>query len=587
MYTRRMMTKATLVGCRRSRLIRVVVTLLWVLTPVVQPAVQAAYPQPVHGSGGAVACAAPAAADAGIEVLEAGGNAVDAAVATALALAVVHPQAGNLGGGGFAVVRQGKTVTTLDFRETAPAGARPELYVDNTGQPISERSLIGPLASGVPGSPAGLFELHRRFGRLEWSMVVGPAQRLAENGFVVSERLSSDIVANRKLLERFPETAAVWLPGGKAPAAGDRVRLPELAATLKAYGAHGPAAIVDGPAAIAVEAVVQRYGGVLRAPDLEVYRPVWREPVRFGAFGWQLASMSLPSSGGVIFAQSAAMLEHLSWHEHPRFGADRTHLLVETWRRAYADRFLLGDPASTKVRISDLLAPTWLSRRAATVRLDQATPSSRVRPWLRQTARESQETTHLSVVDRDRCAVSLTTTLNGTFGCGLQVPGVGFFLNNEMDDFATAPGLPNQFGLIQGEANAVAAGRRMLSSMTPTIAWRGDEVLVLGSPGGSRIPTATMQVFLNIAVDGDQIQAAIDRPRVHHQWLPDVLNREPDALSPETANELVRRGHRLEKVDELGEVHATRIDPDGRCEAAADPRGPGGARVVSPAGGAS
>jgi gamma-glutamyltranspeptidase/glutathione hydrolase len=561
---------------------RALTLLLSVLVGVSAP-VGATHPRAVHGAGGAVASAAPAATEAGLEILRAGGNAADAAVATALALAVVHPQAGNLGGGGFAVSRFSARVSTIDFRETAPAAATRDMYLDDGGEPVRERSLIGPLAAGVPGSPHGLYELHKRLGRLEWRQVVEPAIRLAGKGFVVTERLSRDLGRGSELLARFPETAEVWLPGGRAPAAGSTMMLPDLAATLRAYAATGPSAITEGPAAAAVEEVSRRYGGVLTARDLADYRPVWREPVRFSAFGWEAASMALPSSGGVIIAQSSGILERLGWAEYPRFGADRVHLLSEAWRRSYADLYLLGDPGSTRAAEADLIEPGWIERRAGEIRSLHATPSASVRPWSNDDdPMESPETTHLSVVDGEGNAVSLTTTINGGFGCGLLVPGVGYLLNNEMDDFAAAPGRPNQFGLIQGEANSVGSGKRMLSSMTPTIAWREGVVLVIGAPGGSRIPTATLQAFLNVVVDGDGLLAAVSRPRIHHQWYPDTIFFEANAIAPETAEELEKRGHTLAQRGWIGLVNAVRRDADGNVEAAADPRGPGSAGVERP-----
>jgi gamma-glutamyltranspeptidase/glutathione hydrolase len=496
---------------------------------------------------------------------------------------VVRPRAGNLGGGGFAVTRFGNEVKTLDFRETAPAEATRDMYLDKEGEPRPGASLIGPLAAGVPGSPAGLYELHNALGRLPWAEVVAPAIRLARDGFTVDRRLANGVERRADLLGRFPETAAVWLPSGQPPVAGSTVRLPELAATLEAYAARGAPAITEGPIAAAVELASRRHGGVLRAADLAAYRPVWREPVRFEAFGWQVASMPLPSSGGIILGQTCGLLERLEWAKFSRFGADRFHLLVEVWRRAYADRVLLGDPRTSLASAVQLLAGEWLDFRADRIRLAKATPSDRVRKWSRDLVQESPETTHLSVMDGDGNTVSMTTTLNGAFGCGLLVPGAGFLLNNEMDDFATAPGQPNLYGLIQGEANSVGPGKRMLSSMTPTIAWRGNEVIVTGSPGGSRIPTATAQVLLNLIVDGDELQAAVDRARVHHQWMPDLLFTEAHALSPETEKALERRGHELRPVASLGEVHSVWGEINGEMQAAQDPRGPGTAGVVHPA----
>ncbi len=532
------------------------------------------------GQTGAVASAVPAATAAGLETLRAGGNAVDAAVATALGLAVAHPSAGNLGGGGLAVVRFAGEVATLDFRETAPAAATAGMFLGPDGKPVPERSLVGPLAAGVPGSPAGLYELHRRFGRLPWPAVVAPAVRLAADGFVVTQRLNRNIREERDLLFRFPETAAVWCPGGQPPPEGSVVKIPALAATLRSYAQRGPTALTTGPAAAAIVRCSGAYGGILTAADLAAYSPVWREPIAFSAFGWHLASMPLPSSGGIIIAQTTGILERLGWNRLPVGSADRIHLIAETWRRAYADRFLLGDPATTLASAVQLLDPAWLDRRAREIDATRATKSDAVRHWSAEATHESHQTTHLSVVDGDGNAVALTTTLNGSFGCGLLVPELGILLNNEMDDFATAPGTPNMYGLVQGAANAVGAGKRMLSSMSPTVAWRGNDVVALGSPGGSHIPTATAQVLLGVIVDGEPIQVAIDRPRVHHQWLPDELIAEDGALPDAVRAELERRGHIVRRAGRLGEVHAVRRTGGGALEAAADHRGPGAAAVT-------
>ena len=535
----------------------------------------------MHGSGGAVASAAPAATEAGIKILRAGGSAADGAVAVALALAVVHPQAGNLAGGGFAVVRRGTDLAALDFRETAPAAASRDMYLDEEGKPVRERSLVGPLAAGVPGSPAGLFELHRRYGRMPWAEVVAPAIRLAREGFPVTRRLHRDLHAHRELLSSFPETARVWLPDGEPPEPGSVMRLPRLADALEAYAERGPEALTRGPLADAVVEASRRHGGILTAEDLASYRPVWRQPLVFQAGEWRAATMPLPSSAGVILGQGFWLLHRLDWASLPPGGAERAHLLAEVWRRSYADRVQLGDPEVSHAREADLLAEGWLQRRAAGISRTSATPSEQVGVWV-PGGEESPETTHLSVVDGEGNAVSLTTTLNGSFGCGLLVGELEMLLNNEMDDFAAAPGRPNLYGLVQGEANAVAPGRRMLSSMAPVVAWRGGDILVLGSPGGSRIPTAVTQVLAAAVWDEDPLLKAVSRPRLHHQWLPDEVAAEADALSPESRAELERRGHRVRTVPRLGEVHAVRRWADGQVEAAADPRGPGSAAVVAP-----
>jgi gamma-glutamyltranspeptidase/glutathione hydrolase len=534
---------------------------------------------------------------AGLEVLAAGGNAVDAAVATALALAVAFPEAGNLGGGGFAVVRMagngGPEVASLDFREEAPAAATRGMYLDEHGDPIPEASLVGPLAAGVPGSPTGLWELHRRFGKLPWAQVVSPAERLAASGFTVDANLHRQLEKDRDLLARFPESAARWLPGGEVPAVGTVIREPDLAATLHAYAERGPEAITRGEVAERILAVSRRQGGVLTAADLAGYRPVWRRPVTFDAFGWHVATMGLPSSGGAILGEVFGILERRGWAALPRFGADRAHLLVEAFRRAFADRFLLGDPTTSRVTEAQVLSASWLDRRAAGIEPAHATDSKSLAAPAGPPPRESRDTTHLVVMDGDGNVVSLTTTLNALFGCKSWVPGFGF-LNDEMDDFAAAPGRPNLYGLVQGEANAVRPGKRMLSSMSPTIAWRetaadngengpgGEEILALGGRGGSKIPTNVAQVLLDVMVDGDALQAALDRPRVHHQWLPDRLEAEPDALSPETRAALETRGHHIEITPDTAEVNAAMRLPDGSEEAAVDPRGPGQAAVAHP-----
>ena len=541
----------------------------------------ASFPAP-HGTGGAVAAGEAAATEIGLKILRRGGNAVDAAVATALALVVVHPEAGNLGGGGFAVVKLGDQLASLDFRETAPAAARHDMYLDPDGRPKEHASKLGPLATGVPGSPVGLWELHRRFGRLVWADVVTPAQRLAADGFTVSSRLHRAVVGNQSALSQFPESAAVWLPKGKPPPAGSRMRLPALAETLGRYADVGPEALTSGAAAAAIEQISTQYGGILQVTDLEAYAAVWRPVVRFEAWGWSFATMDLPASGGIIIGQTLEQLAALRWHEWPRFGAERAHLLAEVWRRSFADRFLTGDPSTTAADARQLLGGDWLEWRRSTIDPGRATPSSEVVFSPQEPAGESDDTTHVSVIDNEGNLVALTTTLNGSFGCKVLVPELGYFLNNEMDDFAVAPGHPNMYGLIQGEANRVAPGKRMLSSMNPTVAWRETQSLAIGARGGSLIPTATAQVLLNLLVDRDPLQAAVSRPRLHHQWLPDRLRAERDALSPETRQVLERRGHEIELWGTAAKVNVVQGLADGTVAAAADPRGPGVAGVVRP-----
>ena len=535
----------------------------------------------IVGRGGAVASADPLATAAGLDILRRGGNAADAAVATALVLAVVYPEAGNLGGGGFALLKFGDRLAGLDFRETAPAAASREMYLDGAGEPRPEASLFGGLAAGVPGSPRGLWEVHDEFGSLPWRRVVEPARRLAGRGFTVSNRLERILDEYRDRLSRFPETADYWLPDGRPPAAGSTFRQPAMARALEAYARRGPAALTEGPLAAAAERAAKRHGGVLTAADLAAYRPVWREPVRFEAFGWRLAAMDQPSSGAVVVGQILGLAERIGWPRRPRSGAERAHLLAEAMRRAFIDRTLLGDPSTAEGTAAELLDAAWLDQRAATIDAERATASRELGAWPGAPPGEPEDTTHLSVVDGRGNLVAMTTTLNGLFGSAVIVPEVGYLLNNEMDDFTTAPGRPNVYGLVQGRANEIAPGKRMLSSMSPTIAWRDGEALAVGGRGGPRILTGTAQVLLHLLADGDELQAAVDRPRIHHQWLPDKLWAEPDALAPETAAELRRRGHELDERPTVGKVHAVRLRADGRVAAAADPRDEGSAGVVS------
>jgi gamma-glutamyltranspeptidase/glutathione hydrolase len=536
---------------------------------------------PAAAVRGAVVSGEADATAVGIATLEAGGNAVDAAVATALALAVVHPEAGNLGGGGFAVLRVDGELAALDFREVAPSASTAGMFLDERGAPRADASTLGGLAAGVPGSPSGLHELHRRFGRLPWRRVVEPAVALARDGFRLSERTARALAAERDGLAQFPESAAVWLPGGVPLGAGERLELPDLAATLAAYAERGPEAITAGAVAAAIEAVSRRHGGILTASDLSAYRPVWREPLRFRRFGWELVTMPLPSSGGVVLGEVLGILERSGWEKLPRGGAERAHLLAESLRRAFADRTRLGDPASTKATAEQLLAPPWLDRRAAEIDRARATRSAGVAPFGETRAGESDDTTHLSVIDGEGNLVALTTTINDLFGNRLWVPGAGFFLNDEMDDFTTAPGRPNIYGLIQGEANAVVPGRRMLSSMSPVIALKGEEAIVAGGRGGSRIPTAVTQVLLALW-DGDGARAAVSRPRLHHQWLPDALEVESGALAAPAVAELRGRGHEIAPATRFARVNVARRLADGALEAAGDPRGPEVAATLAP-----
>jgi len=532
------------------------------------------------GTGGAVASGEAQATQAGLGILRSGGNAADAAVATALALAVTFPEAGNLGGGGFAVVRFGEEVASLDFREVAPLGATETMYLDADGNPRPNASTVGPLAAGVPGSPFGLYALHQRFGKLPWAEVVEPARRLADEGFRISQPTFDSLDDEVELLRRFPETAETWLSDGEAISVGATQRLPKLAQTLRAYGEKGPGVFRQGSIAEAIVASSDRHGGILTLEDLAEYVPSWRNPVLFEAFGFQFASMGLPSSGGAIVGQTLQVLEKLGWSEMEPGSTERDHLLVEVWRHVYADRFRLGDPTTSDVTAEALVAPDWIEKRTGEIDLKRAGDSDALMPITVTPPTEPQDTTHLSVVDRDGNMVALTTTLNGGFGCGLWVPEIGF-LNNEMDDFNTAPGRPNLYGLVQGQANLVRPGKRMLSSMSPMIGWTDDRAIALGGRGGSRIPTATTQVLLHWLED-TPIQSALDARRIHHQWLPDEISVEEDARTKEEQDLLRSLGHTVTEKRRFARVHAITYSKDGRVSAAADPRGPGSAGVVRP-----
>ncbi|MHC4862005.1 MAG: gamma-glutamyltransferase, partial [Planctomycetota bacterium] len=475
---------------------------------------------------GVVAAEDGIAAEVGAAVLREGGNAVDAAVATAFALGVTFPQAGNPGGGGFAVVAlPGEAPVALDFRETAPAGASREMFLRPDGEPDRERSLWTVAAAGVPGTPAGLAALHARFGRLPWARLVEPAEKLAAEGFPIPAGLARALNAHRERFERSAAARGIFVLEDRPWREGDVLVQGDLARTLASIREHGAEGFYRGRVAAAIAEEVRAAGGVLTEGDLDAYRPVWREPARFAFRGSEVLTMPLPSSGGVVLRQILGVLEATGGPDAAPGSPERIHLFAEAERRAFADRnALLGDPAGMpRGLVRFLTSRDYVRRRAATVDPVRATPSGEVRPAATAAA-ESAETTNLCVVDREGGAVALTYTLNATFGTHIVAEGTGVILNNEMDDFAAKPGTPNQFGLRQGERNAVVPGRRMLSSMSPTLVRRdGRVVLAVGSPGGPRILSAVAQVIVGHVGDGLPIDIAVIAPRVHHQHLPDVL----------------------------------------------------------------
>lgn len=519
------------------------------------------------------------ASAAGKRLLAAGGNAVDAAVATAFALAVVHPSAGNLGGGGFAVVRTGPGKSTaLDFRETAPGAATETMFLDKDGKP-TDRSLIGHLASGVPGSVAGLWELHKKHGKKPWREVVTPAIEFARDGFVIDAFLAKSLEQPRTaaLLKRSPASAAIWY----APrAAGAKVTIPELAATLERIAARGADGFYKGETAAAIVAEMKSGGGIITAEDLAGYKPIWRAPLRFAYRGHTIASMPPPSSGGIVMAMTAGMLRNTSFKEMPWHGKAHVHTLAEIWRRAFAARNeVLGDPAFAKAPPAKLLTAPYLDALAATIQPDRATPSKDVPALL-----EGNHTTNLCAVDGAGMAVALTTTLNISFGSGVTVAGAGFLLNNEMDDFSVKPGSANAFGLVQGWLNKIEPGKRMLSSMAPAIVedGKGRLVMLAGAGGGPRIITAVWQTISNVIDFGQGVGAAVASPRVHHQHLPDSLYVEAEAIDEGADRDLRAMGHALDwsrSPREFGAVTAIVRAPGAKAgwEGSSDPRGGGAA----------
>ena len=478
----------------------------------------------------------------GRDILAAGGNAVDAAVATAFALAVAHPSAGNIGGGGFAVVRTGAgKAIALDFREVAPAAATADMFLDKDGKP-TDASLHSDRAVGVPGSVAGLWALHQKLGKKPWKELVAPAIALARDGFEVDEKLHQSIADVGALLVRSPATAAIWAPGRVPRAKGAKVAIPELATVLDRIAEHGPDGFYKGETAAAIVAEMKAGGGLITADDLAKYTVVWREPLRFGYRGYSLVSMPPPSSGGIVLAMTAGLLGKIDVGKLPWYGAEHVHWLVEVWRRAFAARNeLLGDPAFVKdMPIAKLLSPAYLDKQFATI-TDKATPSKDVTPLL-----EGDHTTNLCTVDASGMAVSITTTLNTSFGNGVTVSG--FLLNNEMDDFTSKPGSPNTFGLVQGTANRIEPGKRMLSSMSPTIVEdaRGELFMLTGAGGGPRIITAVWQTISNVIDFARHADLAVAEPRVHHQHLPDLVFVEPSALDRTGEETLRAKGYQLQ-----------------------------------------
>jgi len=520
-----------------------------------------------------VVSAHPLATAVGVQVLREGGNAADAAVAVHWALAVVAPWAGNIGGGGFLVVRtaDGRTAS-LDFRETAPAAATRNMYLDARGNVAPRRSEYGHLAAGVPGSVAGLFALHDSLGRLPMARLIQPAIDLAARGCVLTPHEARELNAALPLFRRHC-TRPNAFTSRQAWAAGDTLRQPELAATLERIRDRGPQEFATGRTALLLEEEMRRGNGLVTQADLAAYRPVWRPALegRFRDLG--IITMGPPSSGGILLLQMLRGMETADtaiWHG-PR--AALVHRMIEVERRAFADRAdWLGDPGFVQVPLKGLLDTAYIDARMAGIDPRRATPSSLVKAG--SPVREPVHTTHFSIVDAEGNAISCTTKLNGSYGSAVVVGGAGFVLNNEMDDFCAAPGVPNAYGLIGGEANGITPGKRMLSSMAPTIVTRrGRLLMVVGSPGGATIPTTVFQVILDVVQHRATMQEAVALPRFHHQWLPDTVRMEAGAFSPADSLALVRMGHAFKLKHAIGRADAVLVRGDGKLEGGADPRG--------------
>jgi gamma-glutamyltranspeptidase / glutathione hydrolase len=522
-----------------------------------------------------VVCAHPLAARVGIKVLHSGGNATDAAVAVQFALAVVYPGAGNLGGGGLAVWRMNNGDTySLDYREKAPENASTNMFLDETETVITDQSLKTPLASGVPGSVAGLWASHQRFGKLPWQTLVQPAIDLARNGFPLTKKEVENLNGvQQELLENNSVRPDAFIRDLWHE--GDSLFLPDLARTLERIRDLGPKGFYEGETADLIVAEMQRRNGIITLNDLKNYVAVWRAPLMDYYKNFRIISMAPPSSGGVGLVQLLKSIEPYPVSEWGSHSAKTIHLFTEAQRRTYADRArYLGDPDFVSIPVKALISTSYVRDRMKSFDSEKATPSSAVQEGI-AAAYESSQTTHLSVVDSEGNAVSATTTLNDNYGSKIVVAGAGFLLNNEMDDFSLKPGVPNMYGAIGGEANKILPGKRMLSSMTPTILEKNGELfMVIGSPGGTRIITSVFQSIVNVIEFGMNMQEAVDAKRVHSQWLPDEISPEPGALDEEVISKLKKRGHTITITDwDFGRVDAILVRENHTLEGGADSRG--------------
>jgi len=527
--------------------------------------------QPVRARKAMVVTRETNATDAGVAILRAGGNAIDAAAAVGFALAVTHPSAGNLGGGGFMLIRfaDGRT-TFIDFRERAPLHSTRDMYLDKAGNPTRD-SLVGWRAAGVPGTARGLELAQRKYGKAKWADVVAPSVKLAREGFAVSYGLAQGL-KSAKNLAQFPESKRIFHKAGAFHQVGDKLVQPELAAVLERIQKAGARDFYEGETARLLSAEMAKNGGLVTLDDLKQYQAAERKPLEGMYRGYKILTAPPPSSGGIGILQMLAVLEKTGYESQGAGSAHAIHYTAEAMRRYYADRAEhLGDPDFWPVPVSKLLSPVYVNKLRASIDPAKATSSDAVKAGDLKTM-ESTETTHYSIVDSEGNCVAVTYTLNGSYGSGVTVPGLGFLLNNEMDDFSVKPGSPNMYGAIGGEANAIAPRKRPLSSMSPSIVLKdGKPFLVVGTPGGTRILTSVMQVIQNVIDFKMNVQDAVNYPRFHHQWRPDKLQMEPQ-FSPDTRKLLEQRGHSIEILRSICEMAAIQFEDSGWLAGAADPR---------------
>ena len=538
------------------------------------PIIEGERMHPQQGTKGMVVTSHYLATESAQKVLAKGGNAIDAAVTAAFSLAVTQPRSGNIGGGGFMLISSETKdeVVAIDYREKAPAKASVDMFLDDQGDADKNRSRYTHLASGVPGTVAGLALALEEYGTISLKEAMAPAIKLAEEGFIVTPRFSNGLKTAKKVLQPWDSSRRIFYKDdGSFYEPGDRFIQKDLAETLKRIAKEGPKEFYEGKTAELLVAEMKRHGGLITMEDMKAYQPVIREPVQGSYRGYDIFSMSPPSSGGAHVVQILNILEGYPINEYGHNSAQTIHYMSEAMKRAYADRSeYLGDPDFVDVPLEGLTSKEYANLLRAQIDPDKATPSAAIAP-ANPLPYESNETTHFSVVDQYGNAVSNTYTINFSYGSGIVVEGAGFLLNNEMDDFSARPGVPNAYGLTGGEANKVESNKRMLSSMSPTIVKKdGKNFLVTGSPGGSRIITTTLQVIMNIIDHGLNIQSAVAAPRIHHQWLPDEIRIE-EGFSPETIQILEEKGHTVNQKAAMGAIQSIMIR-DGIMYGGADPR---------------